>query len=172
MRKQIEDYILNNKIINEYFGKVDNEYRDEFRQYIYLIIFEMVELKYDKIKKLYNDDELGKFIIGIINNQLKSNTSSFHKMYRKSSIIDYYSYDKVNVSDDIRTDYIKKINYTNLIDKVKNLHPYHATLFMLKYVDGLTIKQISEKLHIKYTTVYASIRKTEDKLKKNKWIND
>ena len=132
----------------------------------------MVNSNYNKIEKLYLDDELGKFIIGIINNQLKSNTSSFHKQFRKVNTIDYYSYDKINDSEDIKSEWIKKINYNALLDKVKNLHPYHSTLFMMKYVDGLTIKQISEKLKIKYTTVYASITKTERKLKKNKWIND
>ena len=101
MKKQIEDYILGNKIVNEYFNKVDNEYRDEFKQFIYLIIFEMVDSNYNKIEKLYLDDELGKFIIGIINNQLKSNTSSFHKQFRKVNIIDYYSYDKINVFHNI-----------------------------------------------------------------------
>jgi hypothetical protein len=173
MRKEIEEYIINNKIVNDYFDKIDKEYKDDFRQYIYLIIFELINCNASKIETLYLKDELGKFIIGIINNQLKSNTSSFHKVYRKTIDIDNYSYDKVNNElEDLSFEFSKKINYKNLINKIDNLHPYHATLFKMKWIDGLTINQISKKTKIKYTTIYASIKKTEGILKKIKWIND
>lgn len=172
MRKEIEDYIINNKIINDYFSKVDTEFKDDFKGYIYLLIFELIDNNFTKIKNLYLKDELGKFIIGIITNQLKSNTSSFHKIYRKTTVIDGYSLLKKQEDEDLERDIIKLVNYNNLINKLNNLHPYHATLFKMKWIDGLTINQISQKTKIKYTTIYASLRKTESILKKTKWINN
>lgn len=173
VNKEIQDYIINNKIINDYFSKVQAEWKDDFKSHIYLIIFEMND---SKLESLYEKGELGKFIVGIITNQLKSKTSSFYNLYKKNTEIDYYSYNLVNdfkpTEEIIRNEINKKINYSNIMNKLKGFHPYHLSLFKLKYVDGLTIKQISEKLNIKYTTVYASIRKTEDKLKKLKWNNE
>lgn len=169
---EITNYILNNAIINDYFSKVESSIKDDFKQHIYLIIFEMIESQPEKIQLLYSKNELGKFIIGIINNQLKSNTSSFYKQFKKQLDIDFYSYSLINAEEDPIFDIVKKMNHSNVLLKLKGFHPYHLSLFKLKWVDGLTIKEISDKLKIKYTTVYASIKKTEKKLKKIKWQND
>lgn len=74
MKETITNYILTNGIIIDYLSKVDKENRDDFRQHIYLIIWEMMwdEAKFKRMIQLHKRGELGKFIVGIINNQLKS----------------------------------------------------------------------------------------------------
>lgn len=167
--KHIE-YILNNKIINQYFEKVPLEYRDDFRQFIWLIICEM---DIDKINNLYVKNELGKFIIGIINNQLKSKTSSFHKIYRKnnSTILDDrldYKYEEYEEKDNL-----KIINdIINLLDKC---HWVDSILFKMyrgidcrtnKLVKPMTYAEIENETGIKYQTVWYSINKITKIIKK------
>jgi Asp-tRNA(Asn)/Glu-tRNA(Gln) amidotransferase B subunit len=44
-------------------------------------VYEAIEKNPEKIEKLLDEKKLGKWIVGMITNQLKSNTSSFAKLY-------------------------------------------------------------------------------------------
>ena len=71
MRQEITDYILNNRIINEYFSKVD-AFKDDFKQHIYLILLELYQTNPNKIEEILGQD-LYKKVQDILTNTNKMN---------------------------------------------------------------------------------------------------
>ena len=175
MHEQILKSILENSIIIDYFNKVQEEYRDDFRQHIWLIITEMMadEEKSEKIEKLWKADNLGKFIVGIITNQLKSNTSSFTKLYKDSNII-YTTIPELKEEEveqqNARLVILKMLNILN------NIHFVDAVLFKLYYgIDPITNEitqpktygEIQNLIGINYQTVRNSVLKTKKTIKEH-----
>jgi len=174
LRTEILDYILNNSIINQYFNKIEYEYRDDFRSHIWLIIMEMIESKWDKIVELYNKNELGKFIIGIINNQLKSNTSSFTKDYKNKKFI--YPDDLPEVIDEPMVVINTRIILMKVLNILNNIHFVDAILFKLYYgidpvtneiTEPKTYQQVQDIININYQTVRNSVMKTQKLIKES-----
>lgn len=174
MKNEITDYILKNKIINDYFDKVEIEYKKDFKNHIWLIIMEALnnETKLKRIKDLYSKNELGKYIIGIINNQLKSNTSSFTKQFK-------YKYTEYGETIDNRLDdiveHIETDNtITNIISILDNVYFVDAVLFKLYFgIDPLTNKltepktyqEIQALIGINYQSVRGSVLKVQKVIK-------
>jgi len=173
MKRTISNYILNNKIINDYLSKIDRENKDDFRQHIYLIVWEMIDSKYDKVLELYNANELGKFIIGIINNQLKSNTSSYTKQYK-----DKRTTYTTTIEDEPIEEISDKINHTNMVKQVililNNIYPVDSVLYKLyrgidpitnELKDAMTYQEIQKLIGINYQAVRSSVMKTDKLIK-------
>ena len=169
MKDQIINYILNNKIINEYFEKVPEEYKDDFRQEILLIILN--DLNTDKLthlENLYKENNLGRYVNGIITNQLKSETSQFHYKYRKNKMLELPStYEEpITQYQEINTD----IMMQKLMFCLNNLPYYNAVLFKLYYgicpITGeltgkTTYRKIAEEIGIKEQLVKRIVTATK-----------
>ena len=139
MRDKMIKSLLDNKIIIKYLDKVQPEYRDEFRQEIWLTIIEKIDKEYDRMEELYLQDKLGKFINGMISNQLMSNNSPFYTKFKlKRTEYLYDNYDKPEDNDmyiDVYHNVKKLLNILNIMD------PYDAILFKLHYgINPLTNK--------------------------------
>lgn len=175
MRDKIINYILNNPIINDYFSKVQPDLRGDFESHIWLIIMEMIGDK-DKsitIERLYNSGDLGRFIVGVITNQLKSNTSSFTRLYKESSIV-YNGEIPDKAEDYIETTHPAKV-VLRIINELNHIHYADAVLFKLYYgIDPITNKltkpktyaEIQQLIGINYQTVRNSVIKTKNQITK------
>lgn len=167
MKETIVKYVLENSIINEYFMKVESDYRDDFRSHIWLIILEMTEnqKKMEKITKLYSENKLGRYIVGLITNQLKSNTSSFTAIYKKKfQPIDFDI--PQQIEDEPRTTAIVR----SIIKELNGIYFADAILYKLwrgidpisnKIKKPMTFKEIQELIGINYKSVRNSVMKTD-----------
>lgn len=172
MRDKIIKHIMSNKAINDYLAKVQPEWRDDFKSHIWLIIFEMFEIesKRKKIEKLYNNAELTKYLMGMITNQLKSNTSSFTKIYKaRFQPLDFDMRMEESKTDEERPDIIKRI-----IRELDNIHWADAILYkMYRGIDPITnelkeamsYSEIQRVIGINYRSVRNSIIKTDKSIK-------
>lgn len=174
MRETITTYILTNPIINDYLSKIDKENRNDFAQHIYLIIWEMMDdkIKYKRIKGLFQQGQLGKFIIGIINNQLKSNTSSFTKIYKDKRITYINEFPILN--DETHHPINPKIVIVKIIDILNNVYYYDSILYKLyrgidpitnEIREPMTYQQIQKLIGINYQAVRSSVIKTDKMIK-------
>lgn len=169
-KNQLINLIINSPTINTTLDKVQPEdLRLDFKQHFYLQLLEKTEEKllyeYEK-----GPDCLIKFAAAILKLQLKSNTSSFHKLYRKKQALnDYYAHfdtiSEIELGSSPET--LKKINYDNIILALNHIHPKKAKLFIEHYINQKTLKQISQQYKIKYSTVVYNIRSTENQLKRD-----
>lgn len=173
---KIHHYILNNKIINDYFSKIPIEYRNEFKQHIWLNILEIYNNNENKINELYESNNLGKYIIGIINNQLKSKNSSFFNLHKKNLHSEYKSEYDDNITEEEYYETDNKRVISNIIILLDKIHFVDAILFKLyrgictksnTIVKPLTYSEIKIMTGIPYKTVWYSINKVNKIIKNN-----
>lgn len=190
-KNDLIEIIINSASINATLNTIQPyELQDDFRSHFYL---QLCEKSYEKLLEAFNrcDTCLEQYAGAIIKNQLKSNNSSFHKIYRKDTtvdserLIDVYSslenysndnYYKKNVDKIIQKfqgeaeeepEYKNRIekNYQRVLSFLNHIHPRKSKLFIEHYVNGKTLRQISKQYRIKYTTVVYNIRQTEKLIK-------
>ncbi len=180
-QKQIMfDYILNNKSINSYLLKQSQDFKQDF----YTTILEWLnadDKKTELLTKLYKNEQLGMYCMGMIRNGAKPNSPWFKK-YNNINIV----YSEIVLSNWFveETKEVDKVDEIYLIGKIiqilNNIDFYHSILFKLKIgisplteeiVDPLSYNQIQELIGISYTSVRNSCLKTE-KIIKQKLKND
>ena len=178
-KNEIIEWVYTNKRIDDAIKYiVQNLYYDDFKSHFILQLFNTDE---EKLKKLYNKNELIYFSVTIITNQWRSNTSSFWKIYRnngfagKKSPIIYADESNFNdVGDDL--DEMMNIDIIDLKETVQTLlknqyedfltNQYHKRLFEMYYFKNMNYRQIEEKTEIHFVTVRRSVVNTIKWLKK------
>jgi len=148
--------------------------RNEFRQELWLILLEMNETKLIK----YYDDKCLKYIyIGIINNQIKSSSSPWHRKFRMNQPMEYdvNTNDSQDQSDididnkvirDIRIDYIEK-----QLEYLERKDPYlkrDITIFKESFYNKMSYRKISAKYNIATSSVYLYVNNIKFLLIKDK----
>jgi len=86
-KNELIEIIINSASINATLNTIQPyELQDDFRSHFYL---QLCEKSYEKLLEAFNrcDTCLEQYAGAIIKNQLKSNNSSFHKIYRKDTTI-------------------------------------------------------------------------------------
>jgi len=184
MKNQIINYILNNQIINDYLSKVEYTYRDDFKQHIWLTIMELLNNKYEYILNLYEKDELGKYIMGIIHIQLKKNNSRFNEIHKEISIINntYHKRtiykpdfnDMLLIDEEIELQEDPHITILKILHELENTYPYHAVLYKLyrgidpitnEIVKPKTYREIKELVGLNYNTIRYAVVKVDNAIK-------
>lgn len=166
MKQEIKNYILTNKIINEFISKIQPEFRGDFISHIWLILLEKDN---DKIEELYNSGELGKYIIGVMQIQLKKTNSTFNQIWKPTNHIeptDLYIEDKEYVEVDNR----KKLLKINRV--INNVRPTDGVIFRLYYgidndgnlIEPKTYKEIEALTGYRYHTIRKSVLRTKAKI--------
>lgn len=174
-KEQVYSWIINHEywleeILMKYFPSVQE--RNEFRQELWLIILQFQE---DKLLKWFNNDtrdELKGIILGVINNQVCSNTSHWHKKFRRmQSTQCEYNNDVLFTQDDsddiiqYKIDKESKLDYIDTkLDFLLNKNPRllkDVTVFRMYYYDHLSFKKISDKTKI----AKGSVRKYVDNIR-------
>lgn len=167
MKQEIKDYILSNKIINDFISKVKDDKRGDFISHIWLIILEKDN---SKIEELYNKGELGKYIIGIMLIQLKMTNSEFNQIWKDRDWVDVESVNK-EVEPYVEIDGSKKLKI--IFNTIRNVRPVDQVLFRMYYgidddnnlVEPKTFKEIQEITGLKYHTIRKSVLRTKGKIK-------
>lgn len=177
-REIINKHLLEDSFYEEVLYKYlkSKKERDEFRQELWLILLSMPD---EKIIGYYNNNCLKYIYIGIIDNQIKSSSSPWHKKFRTSSIYidevifkDHKENTLIDNILDFEIEYIEKLNYIEEeLLRLESLNPSlirDITIFKMHYCEGLTYRQIVDKTGIFLTNVHNYIKNIRELLIKNK----
>lgn len=174
--QKIYNFILQDKsyeeILHKFFSKKQD--RDEFRQYLWLIICEQQE---DKLITAWNNGYFKYWYVSVVKNQIQSKTSPWHKKERSRN----YNIDELEGLNEpgeygITFEDIDYENYNNmrleLIEKAikywseKDPHfLVEKECFTLHYYQGLSYRQISSKIGIPYPSVFLYVQSAKVKIK-------
>jgi hypothetical protein len=148
------------KEVNDAFAKMQpEELQYDLKAEVFLVLCEMNE---DKLKGMYERNELKFYIVRTMLNMIKSDRSTFYKNYRNH--IEFVDVDKD----------FEIINYDkmDLIDKLENnlegLHWYNKEILKLYAIDfKKNAKELSRKTGIPYMSLVRTINKTKKQMKTN-----
>jgi hypothetical protein len=148
------------KEVNDAFAKMQpEELQYDLKAEVFLVLCEMNE---DKLKGMYQRNELKFYIVRIMLNMIKSDRSTFYKNYRNH--IEFVDVDKD----------FEIINYDkmDLIDKLEKnlegLHWYNKEILKLYAIDfKKNAKELSRKTGIPYMSLVRTINKTKKQMKTN-----
>lgn len=172
------DQVIKHMITDKYYDNVLTSYlskkseRDEFRQELWLIILEMPE---SKLIKYYDGKCLKYVYIGIINNQIKSSSSPWHRKFRMNQPLEYVDNEVVDLNVEInitnktiaetRLQYIEsKLSYLEQKD------PYlyrDIAIFRMHYYDKLSYRKIQKLTNISHISVWKYVNNIKFLLKKD-----
>lgn len=144
---------------------VENDYlTDELYSEFLLSICEIDE---DKLIELYNKQELNFYLLRIIVNQYKSNSSRYFRQIKKkyTKILDYNEYNEENDNNLTILSELEQNWLVFLEDKINKLHWYDKTIFSMYIYENLSMKKISEKVGINESSIKSTIRNIKNYLK-------
>lgn len=174
---KITEELTKNKIVNDYFSRVSSTLRDDFKQHIFLQIYELYHKNPKKVELLIKENKLGQYIVGVITNQLKSKTSSFAKAHYNKYLEFQENFNQISNGEDEYEEARKdpECEVQKIIIWLQTIHPADCILFKLYYgIDPITNEirtrmtfvEIQKLLDIPYQTVQKSCLKTKNELKK------
>lgn len=114
--------------------------------------------KYDVNKAAFKS-----YLYGIARNCAKSKARRIKKQ-AKTILIDKSV--EAAANQDIENDAISKINSDIMLDIISHMKPPQGKVFILKYINGMSIKEISEMLSVKEKDVQNILYRGKKKLKK------
>ena len=119
------------------------------------------------------------FLAYVIKTQARSVTSPFHKKYRQKGSMHYQNnYEVTDIlvmqddddTNEVENDYIlKKLLYDDILHMLENDFPSNSgevLLFKLYYIEGHSYRKIEDLTGISYSTVWKSVQKIRNHLKK------
>lgn len=193
-KQQVINHLLQDpfyeEVLKKYLKKKSD--LDEFRQELWIILLEM---KDNKLIQYYDSKVLKYIYIGIINNQIKSKTSPWHRKFRAYNQINNtvsldptldFNYEDKDFCNDIlkeiskpEIDFIKikkdnelKIKYIEdklIALEIKDKYLLRdISVFKMHFYNNMSYRQISEKTHISLTSVWTYINNIKYLLKKDK----
>lgn len=173
-KQQVIDHILQDKYYDDVLLKylTNKDERDEFRQELWLILLEMPE---EKLIHYYDSKILKYIYIGIINNQIKSSTSPWHKKFR-NVVLEYNG--NTLEPDDSQT-YIEKLHINEekhkyIEDKLielENKDPYllrDISIFKMHFFEGLSYRKINAKTNVSTHSIWKYVNNIIFLLQKDK----
>ncbi len=179
-------YVYKSKKINEAISKMcSNQNRDDLKSHLLIELSKKEDNKIIELLSL-NRKELDYYCIKILMNQLKSNTSSFHKLYsivyvsgNNKNRVDFKVLDIESVTEilNIEDEQIEdnSLYYKRKVDQIKtillHIKPVDALLFNFYYFDGMSYADISRMSGVNWQSIRYSVVKTLE-LVKNKLKED
>ena len=179
--EQIFNWLTDNKaeLMNKFIYRMIPNKRDaeDFYQDLYII---MADKDNDKMKKIYDNNEMMQYVYIIIRNNLQSKNSRYYYTYRKPIGNDYNeeidfreSYDatdKNKLLDELQEDYkllLSKIDRylnTELNENPKSF--YDKKVFEMYYNEDNTFRGLGELLNIPMSSIYNTVTRSKDKVTK------
>ena len=179
--EQIFNWLTDNKaeLMNKFIYRMIPNKRDaeDFYQDLYII---MADKDNDKMKKIYDNNEMMQYVYIIIRNNLQSKNSRYYYTYRKPIGNDYNeeidfreSYDatdKNKLLDELQEDYkllLSKIDRylnTELNENPKSF--YDKKVFEMYYNEDNTFRGLGERLNIPMSSIYNTVTRSKDKVTK------
>jgi len=148
-----------NKDVADAIGKMEPEaLRDDLRQEIFQVLCELPE---DRLLEMHREGWLKWFIVRTMLNMIKSDRSTFWYKFRRQfvEVSDEMGREPEAAEDDTR-------DQGRVRDGVNALHWYEAKLIEIYAANGQNIAKISRETGIPYRSLFKTIKKVKDKLKK------
>ena len=149
----------------------DKDMKNDLFQFCILKLLDKDELKF---KKLVDNNSVEDYFIGMLYNQMNSNTSEFFKVYKnngfnKNVYINDMTFDTPDIEFDIEERINKDIEQDLLIKRINDgilkCDPLKIDLFNKKYFEDMTYQEISEYYNIKRRSVINKINTVKRQIK-------
>ena len=167
------------ELMNKFIYKMVPSKRDaeDFFNDLFIIL---ADKDFNKIKTIYDNDEMSQYLYVIIRNNLQSTSSRYYYTYRKPVGSDYNeetdfrlsndSIDRDRILNELQDDYkrlmnrIKKHLDSEVIKNPKFF--YDKKVFEMYYEDDNTFRGLGELLDIPMSSIYNTVTKSRTKLVK------
>lgn len=144
--------ICSDKEIKKTCKKIGGDLSDDLYQELIIII-----LEYNKQSLLDIESKgyLNWFIVKILTNQFRSNSSYFSKLYRPKPVL---------ILPDV--DYVEQVdNDINFIESELNKVHWYESKLMKEYIKMGSYRKLSAETGIPFTSISRTINKVKDKIK-------
>ena len=126
-----------------------------------------------KIKDIIEKKQLTFYIVRIMMNQYQSNTSPYHKKYRrtkhKEHLKDFYIYTKEPLTKEKMQEFEEREKRLQWIDeKLKGLSWFDVEVFRIYFREGFSLNKMQKETKINRSTLGKSIRFIKNFLKNEK----
>ena len=167
------------ELMNKFIYRMIPNKRDaqDFFNDLFIIL---ADKDFNKIKTIYDNDEMSQYLYVIIRNNLQSTSSRYYYTYRKPVGSDYNeetdfrlsndSIDKDRILNELQDDYKRLMNRIKKhLDNEVTKNPkffYDKKVFEMYYEDDNTFRGLGELLDIPMSSIYNTVTKSRTKLVK------
>jgi len=167
--------------LNEYLEKSYNNLLDiskritsnrhpDYEDLLHETIIALYNSNKEKIKDIIEQKKLTFYIVRIMMNQYQSNTSPYHKKYRKQynekQLKDFYIYTKEPLTKEKMKQLEEQEDRLQWIEKkLKHLSWFDVEVFKIYYREGFSLNRMQKETKINRSTLGKSIRFIKNYLK-------
>ena len=174
-KSNIIEELYKSKDFNDCINKMEPDYlRDDLKAEVILVICEMDN---ERLQVLYNSGALAFFVVRVIMNMIKSNSSTFYRKYRKEheELKESYSYFDIREETPMEKEYVFDVEDLAqrqeredleliVLEKIKCLDWYECELLKL-YIKHGNYRSIGIETNIPFPSIYKTIRSSINKIK-------
>ena len=158
-----------NKLIEISKRITSNKYPD-YEDLLHESIIALYNSNQNKIKDIIEKKQLTFYIVRIMMNQYQSNTSPYHKKYRrtkhKEHLKDFYIYTKEPLTKEKMQEFEDREKRLQWIDeKLKGLSWFDVEVFRIYFREGFSLNKMQKETKINRSTLGKSIRYIKNYLK-------
>jgi RNA polymerase sigma factor (sigma-70 family) len=168
--------ILKSKKVKDYIYRACNKQgRYDLREDLfYYCIEELLEKDPSDFK---NFNEVERYFIGMIVNQMNSDTSQFYKLFRNNgftkSVNNVLNIADIDITQNeldkeqlIKIDKDTQVNLELINKSLLACDPLKVVMFRMYYIDNMSYEEISSYYSIRITSVKYSVKKIRNELKR------
>lgn len=161
-----------NKLLEISKRITSNKYPD-YEDLLHESIIALYNSNQNKIKDIIEKKQLTFYIVRIMMNQYQSNTSPYHKKYRrtkhKEHLKDFYIYTKEPLTKEKMQEFEDREKRLQWIDeKLKGLSWFDVEVFRIYFREGFSLNKMQKETKINRSTLGKSIRFIKNFLKNEK----
>ena len=161
-----------NKLLEISKRITSNKYPD-YEDLLHESILALYNSDQEKIKDIIEKKQLTFYIVRIMMNQYQSNTSPYHKKYRrtkhKEHLKDFYIYTKEPLTKEKMQEFEDREKRLQWIDeKLKGLSWFDVEVFRIYFREGFSLNKMQKETKINRSTLGKSIRFIKNFLKNEK----
>ena len=161
-----------NKLLEISKRITSNKYPD-YEDLLHESIIALYNSDKEKIKDIIEKKQLTFYIVRIMMNQYQSNTSPYHKKYRrtkhKEHLKEFYIYTKEPLTKEKMQEFEDREKRLQWIDeKLKGLSWFDVEVFRIYFREGFSLNKMQKETKINRSTLGKSIRFIKNFLKNEK----
>ena len=150
--------------------RITSNRHPDYEDLLHETILVLYALEKEKINKIIQQKKLTFYIVRIMINQYQSNTSPYHKKYRKqyndNQLKEFYIYTKEPLTKEKIEKLEKNEERLKWIDKkLEGLNWFDVSVFKLYYKEKFSLRTMSIATKISKSTLGKSIRNVKNYLK-------
>ena len=158
-----------NKLLEISKRITSNKYPD-YEDVLHESIIALYNSNQNKIKDIIEKKQLTFYIVRIMMNQYQSNTSPYHKKYRrtkhKEHLKEFYIYTKEPLTKEKMQEFEDREKRLQWIDeKLKGLSWFDVEVFRIYFREGFSLNKMQKETKINRSTLGKSIRYIKNYLK-------